>query len=510
MPSILKSSVHVSVFLVLNILANFAVEAGLAAILGASTEMDVYLAAVVVPEYLILLLQAGIQFSLVPILVRLLENGEQKQVAGVIDTTLVALAVCFLGIFLTGSFFAEKFASVLAPGFSAEQTPALANLLPIIIPGALFRVAALTLASLFYARKKFLLPASVPFFGASLQFVLVLFAVPIFRAEAAAAAFVCNHVLQFLILFAVYQQHRAEPMQIDFRLPVFKKTLQAMWPLILGAVFFRAIFLVDRFIASGFDEGSITRLTYATKIVIVLITTGVSGFVTVMFPELSKLIASKQWARLRSINRSALTALFFMTMFFWLVMVYFGETLIALFLERGKFTAGDTTAVASLVVTFGGMLVFGSVGAYASNLFFAAEDTRTPTIIGFCGFWLSTALKFYLAPKLNVQGIAIATTILYTMNALAMMWLLQRKAALFDLRQIANDCIKICISAVLAGIVFHRGVSFIKIMPWANMLLVTSLAGIVYLSSAYYLNLGAVEIIFRRIGLKIRLSASKS
>lgn len=62
MPTILKSSLLVSVFLVLNILANFAVEADLAAILGASAEMDVYLSAVVVPEYLILLLQAGVQF----------------------------------------------------------------------------------------------------------------------------------------------------------------------------------------------------------------------------------------------------------------------------------------------------------------------------------------------------------------------------------------------------------------------------------------------------------------
>ncbi|MFQ5628997.1 MAG: lipid II flippase MurJ, partial [bacterium] len=116
------------------ILANFAVEAGLAAILGASAEMDTYLAAVVVPEYLILLLQAGIQFSLVPVLVRQLDAGHVKQVFGLVDAILAALVLGFLGIFAIGLFNPGKIALLLAPGFSTAQTDAMARLLPVISP----------------------------------------------------------------------------------------------------------------------------------------------------------------------------------------------------------------------------------------------------------------------------------------------------------------------------------------------------------------------------------------
>ena len=274
-----------------------------------------------------------------------------------------------------------------------------------------------------------------------------------------------------------------------------------MWPLLLGAVFFRAIFLVDRFIASGFDEGSITRLTYATKIVIVLITTGASGLVTVVFPELSAMIAKKQWRQIQALNHSSLTALVFVVLFFWFVMLYFGETWIKLLLERGAFTAEDAKAVASLVVILGGMMIFGAMGTYTSNLFFAAEDTRTPTIIGFCGFWISTALKFLLANSLEIYGIAIATTIVYTLNTITMIWLLQRKAAFFDFRLLAIDGLKIFCAVIIASGVLLAGFAFINISPWVKALLVTMAAGAVYLVVASFLKLSVVEIIFRRIRL---------
>lgn len=465
--------------------------------------MDAYLAAAVVPEYLILLLQAGIQFSLVPIIVKAYESAEQAEVSKLVDTMLASLLALFVLICGFSFVAAEQVAALLAPGFAGEQTELLARLLPFIVPGAFFRVAALVLASYFYAQRRFILPAAAPVLGALVQFGIVLLAVPDFRAEAAACAFVVNHVVQFGLLLAAYQKSRQAAFKLDFRLPLFGRALQAMWPLLFGAIFFRAVFLVDRFLASDFNAGSITRLAYATKIVIVMISTGASGFLTVMFPELSKLYAQKAWARLRAMNSQAIAILLFVSVFFCMVMVFSGDIWIKLFLQRGAFTSADTNAVAGLVVILSGMLICGAIGAHTANLFYASGDTRTPTVIAFLGFWFGTALKVVFSQKWTIYGIALATSMHYVVNAIAMMWLLQRKGALFDLRQMLFDGLRIGASALAAASVFYL-MQFMTMWP---KLIVAGfailVAGTIYFAIASLLKLSVVGLLMRRFAAKL-------
>jgi putative peptidoglycan lipid II flippase len=137
---------------------------------------------------------------------------------------------------------------------------------------------------------------------------------------------------------------------------------------------------------------------------------------------------------------------------------------------------GFDPAVTEMVVWTSRAYMFGLVGYSIQELtaraFYARQDARTPlititlTALSFIGL----AILFTMPLKLGAPGIALANSLAFTLQALGMVWLLNREFP--GLAQVRGTLWRV----LILGIIFGGLVYFVlNLLPLATMGLMTSL-----------------------------------
>ncbi|MCR9294787.1 MAG: polysaccharide biosynthesis C-terminal domain-containing protein [bacterium] len=206
------------------------------------------------------------------------------------------------------------------------------------------------------------------------------------------------------------------------------------WPLLLGAIFLRVSPLVDRVWASQLDPGSLTRINYADRIVMALLTIGTSSLSLIAFPQLAEHLAShgKQ-------GFSRHFSLCFRRMILLIVPIAIGVGVFSLrivsdLLEGKMFTPEDSHVVGLLVAILMGMFVGASLSELLARGFYVLGDTKAPTMIGVIGLSLGLLMKYALFQFVGIWGIAlgIALHFLLTTGILAVSLVRRAGAAIFE------------------------------------------------------------------------------
>jgi putative peptidoglycan lipid II flippase len=104
-----------------------------------------------------------------------------------------------------------------------------------------------------------------------------------------------------------------------------------------------------------------------------------------------------------------------------------GRPAIALFLERGAFTPESTLLVYRVLVFFSVRIVSEATLEIAARLFFAQHDTRTPMFVALGWLVVNVALAFGLVEWLGIGGLALASTIAFTLQSAVLLILNHRR-----------------------------------------------------------------------------------
>ncbi len=145
-----------------------------------------------------------------------------------------------------------------------------------------------------------------------------------------------------------------------------------------------------------------------------------------------------------------------MTVFIYILIFSFGEQFLKVVFQYGSFTAQDSQNVADVLRYLGGFFIFGALGTFLANLFYAVPDTKTPTIIGVIGFLIGVVLKIVLSSVLSYKGIALASTLYYGLNVIIMFIFLKRQAIPFiEYKPLLREYGRILVVAVVSIIIGH-------------------------------------------------------
>ncbi len=448
MSRLIKSTILVTLLAVCNVVVNFAVEVLLAGNFGASFKMDSFLAAITVPEFIVTIILTAITVAFVPTLTDLIARKKRDLAYNIVNSYLIsgALVLCFLVIL--GIIFSHSLISLVVSGFDEQKINLASNLMMIYFPMVLFRGSYVILAAIFYSERRFFIPSVAPFGGALINLLTIVLLAPKIDIYAAALGMIFSSIFQFSLLFSIYVKEKKFKLSLDLSNEYYLKILKLMIPLFCGAVFYKSVFIVDRYIASSLAQGSISYLGYASKITKVLITVGTSGIVIATFPVISKYIAELKWQKIQYLVLQSMTTVFYMTVFIFTMLIILGQPLVKIFFERGQFFTNDTLQVAKALIYYGGVLIFGALGAFTTNLFYAFKDTKTPVLVGIFGFAIGLILKLVFSRYLSYIGIALASSIYYGLNFFIMVYILQKKYRILNVRKLFNQSIKILFCAL--------------------------------------------------------------
>ncbi|MCP4426423.1 MAG: murein biosynthesis integral membrane protein MurJ [Chloroflexi bacterium] len=397
-----------------------------AAAFGAGGDYDAFTAANQLPEVFVTLISGGaLAAAFIPVYSAYLQSEKAKESARLANAIITIVLLVLGGISAVGAIFSPWITRVLlVPGFSAEMQGMTAVLMRIIlIQTTIFGMSGV-LSGILNAHQHFALPALAPT-ALHVGYIIGLYLfVPQMGIEGLAWGTVVGGLLHVLIQVPGLLRYgfRYRPV-VDLRLAGAVEIMRLMGPRIvtLGAVQIADLFIIR--ITSGLNAGATSGYFYGYYLQQLPETLFGTAIAVVMFPTMAELFNAGDKEGLKRTAVSALRIIWSLTIPAAVGMVLLGKPAIALFLERGEFTAESTLLVYRVLVFFSVRIVSEATLEVAARLFFAQHDTRTPMFVALGWLVVNVGLAYWLVDWLGIGGLALASTIAFTLQSAVLLYL---------------------------------------------------------------------------------------
>ena len=245
------------------------------------------------------------------------------------------------------------------------------------------------------------------------------------------------------------------------RHPGVRTILWLLVPVLLGQSAGELNKLVDTLFAASLPLGTVTALFYANRLVqLPLSVFGIATSVAIL-PSISRAAARGDHDEIRRTLMYGLRQSFFLVFPAMLGLIVLGRPIVHLLFEYGHFGPDDTTRTATALVFYGaGLLSFAWVKISVTG-FFAVKDTKTPVIIASISMLTNIALNCALVGPMGYRGLALATTIAFTMKFLLLyLFLCRRFGNLWDTKFVMA-LVRMGTSAVAMAVVAYTAYGFL-------------------------------------------------
>lgn len=386
----------------------------IAARLGASAETDAYYAAFGLPDLLLYFLAGGaLSIAFVPIFQRLKSQqgdddawrlfGNIASVGGVVFGVVLALAW----------WQAEALMSLLVPRFSPEQLALTASLTRIILPAPLFFFLGGLLSATEVSEGRFRSTALAPLIyniciiGGGLLLEPAL-GVAGFSWGALAGAILGPFATN--LAFA-WRHIRLRP-SLSLRAPSLRRYLWVALPLMVGVSLTTVDEWIGRFFASGMDEGSISWLNNARRLMMVPIAIVGQAIGQAALPFLSRLFTEERIEEFHSGLSSTLRGTTLIAAAAALGTAAVAPAIVPLVYGHGAYTAADVARSTELLTVLAIAIPAWCVQAVALRSFYARSETWVPMLATTAVTLCALPVYSVLASQMQIVGIALATGVM--------------------------------------------------------------------------------------------------
>lgn len=210
--------------------------------------------------------------------------------------------------------------------------------------------------------------------------------------------------------------------------PGIRRVFFLVIPVLIGQSAGEVNRLVDTLFAASLpDTATVTWLYFSNRLIQLPLSIFAVATSVAILPALSEMHANSDFERVNATIRQGLSQSFFFVLPTIAGLMILGEPIIALLFERGEFTSADTQSTAvALRYYAAGLLAFAWVKVVVTG-FYSAKDTLTPVLIASAAMVFNVALNFALVGPLGFRGLAVSTTISYSLNAIALVLVLNSR-----------------------------------------------------------------------------------
>ncbi len=297
----------------------------------------------------------------------------------------------------------------LAPSESKATASIIFRIFLLTIP---FSAAISIFSALLQAVYEFKYPAiSILFLNISIIILLVLFSdqlgvfiIPI--------GYVVGTILQFFYLLVKSQKKLSLNLFSDNNELNLSKSLisSSLVIIILIESLSQLYSLFDRYFYADISNGGIAALNYALIIWMLPITIFSLSLATAVFPIISKAISDYSQEQVEKIFSENISVNIFIILPFAFILFFYGDTIIIILFERGKFVEESTAITFGVLKIYSLSLVFYSVYAVFNKIFYGINQAKILLYITLIGILLKLAFNFVFV-NLHQNGLALSTSI---------------------------------------------------------------------------------------------------
>lgn len=420
---------------------------------GTSRELDAYLAAFRIPDLIFQLIAGGaLGSAFIPTFTFYLARGQEREAWRMASAVLNLLILSLTLVAAVAAILAEPLVRfVVAPGFEPAAQALTANLMrPMLLASVIFGVSGLAMGVL-NSYQHFLLPALAPAFYNLAIIGGALFLAPRFGIYGLVVGVVLGSLIHLLVQLPVLFR-KGLTYSLVVRHPGVGEVLRLMLPRIGGLAAVQVNFLVSTILASGLVAGSVSALNYAWLLMLLPQGLIAQAVATASFPTMAAMAARQEIKNLRETLSLSLRLIWFLTIPASVGLLLLRQPLVEVLLERGRFGASSTQAVAWALAFFSLGLVAHSAVEILSRGFYALHDTKTPVLVGMGAMILNIILSLALLGPLAHGGLALANTFAASAEMILLLWILQARLPGLGSRKLAMATGKMVLATLAVGI----------------------------------------------------------
>ncbi len=397
-------------------------DALLAALIGRNAEADLYFDAFLIPDMLnYLLAGAYLTITLVPILSRHLEEGDEAGASRAFTSVFRFVAIAIVALTAGMWFFSDSLVGLAFP--KVEDAARLADMTRLVLPAQVFLVLGALLMAVQYTHKRFVVPALAPIVY-NLGIILGGL-VGHFSGDASPESFLIGAVVGAAIGNFALQWIGARRTGTWFRRTTKGESAVGEYlilaiPLMIG----QSVAVLDeqfvRFFGQA-DVGATAALSFARRLNMVPVGVIAQAAGVAAFPFLASLAARGANDELIETTGRAARKTIYVAALATAGVVVLARPMVRVLLQYGRFTAEDAELVARLLTIFAFSIPAWGMHQLLARHFYAKRKMWTPVLVG--TFFTVVAIPTWLGlyDVFGIEGFALASTLIMVAYALGML-----------------------------------------------------------------------------------------
>lgn len=374
---------------------------------GASTSLDIYNAAFLVPDFLFnFLVASGIAAAAVPLFTELYKRNKvhaYQYMNSLIVVAVMLMTTTGIGIMI----FAPWLSFTVAPGLDAVGRAQAIQLMRIVALSPILFAISNALGALLISQKRFTWYGLSPIFYNVGIISGTLLLAPHYGIMGVAYGTVLGAALHLCVrlidsLLGGWRPH----LDWHWHAPEMKRTLQLMLPKMVGHPVELVTFWVFTSLASLLASGSITVLNFARNFQSVPVSILGVAMATAVFPALTEAALSSP-AELKRLFNKTTNSILLASVAAAVCVFIIRRPLVAILLGGGAF---DTDAVARTALTLGFFCLSiptESLSHLFARAFYATKNTTIPVIFSVISLVVAGSSAYLLQSRLGIVGIPL-------------------------------------------------------------------------------------------------------
>jgi putative peptidoglycan lipid II flippase len=439
---------------------------------SASMQMDAYNVAFRVPNLLRdLFAEGAMTAAFVPGFTRTLAERGREHAWRLGSLVINALLVITGVLVIAGMIFAAPITAFIAAPEFAETPGKLeltTRLTRIMLPFLTTVAVAVAMMGMLNSLRRFFIPSVSPAMFNVATILCAVALVPVMPSlglppiTAIAIGTLLGGIGQIAVQWPSLRREgfRYQPV-FDFRDPELRQVLRLMVPGTLGVAAVNINVLVNTYLATGEEQGAVSWLGYAFRLMYLPIGLFGVSIATAALPEVSRHAAADDLQAIRRTVSSALRMMLMLNVPAMVGLMVLAEPIVAVLYERGAFREADTAATAAALMFYAPGLLGYSIVKIASPTFYSLRDSRTPVMVSVLSVAANLVLNVFLVRVLGFRGLALGTAIAALFNAGTLLILLRTRIHGLEGRRLAVGTLKIAAASAVMAVVARAASTWI-------------------------------------------------
>ncbi|EFM09152.1 virulence factor MVIN family protein [Paenibacillus curdlanolyticus YK9] len=421
-----RNTIIVGTLTLISLLLGFGRESYIAYLFGATDATDAYYVAMIVPDLVAGWIGYTVTNALIPVLRkewdRSLRSGEQLITTAFLYVGAASLALA-AGVYVM----VHQVVGLLAPNFSAMQHETGDDLLRIMAIAILFSALSGLFSGINNTFEQFVYSSLVGIMYNAFFFLTLLVLYRWLGIQALAYGLLAGVVGRCLVQMVPLLRSRKLKLELQLWHPSMKIVVKAMVPIFLSQALTQINQIVDRILASGLPAGQISNLNYASKLG--QLPTGLIGgtIATTMYIRFVRSHNEGNLGEMGRLYRKGVSWIIFAGLLVSSGLIFYGDSLVAVFYYHGKFTLGDLHVTASLLQIYGGFSFFYMMLPITVQFFFSFHGGQKIILASVGAVIANLVCGYALVQSYGVKGLVVANGLSVAANVLILYTLAMRK-----------------------------------------------------------------------------------